>query len=125
MRRGHSGIFDSRNPVDGFHELAPGALLRGQHGGARLRQPVVAAPALAGLLNPAALDPAAFLEAVQQRIKRRDAELEDAARARLYEFAKVVALPRLIAPERLNQELRAAFLELPVEDGRFHILHSD
>src|SRR5262249_47802392 len=125
MRRGHSGIFDSCNPVDRANELAPGAALRGEDGGARRRETVVASPALAGLFDPPPLNPAAFLEAVEERIERGDAKRDDAARADLDQLAQVVAMPRLVLDERQDQQLGAALLQLAVEDPRFHILHSD
>src|SRR5438132_85422 len=108
MPRGQSGIVDSSDPVDGFDELTPRAPLRGEHGGARLREPVVPPAALARLFDPAALNPAAFLEAIEQRIERRDAELQDAARTRLDQLAQVVAVPRLVPDQRQDQQLPAA-----------------
>src|SRR5262245_24811286 len=125
MRRGHSGMFDSCDAVDRLDELAPRAALRRQHGGAGRRQPVVAAPALAGLLDPAALDPPALFEAIEQRIERRRAESEHAARSRFDQLAEVVAVAGLILDQREDEELGAALFQLAIEHARLYILHSD
>src|SRR5262249_31320238 len=111
--------------VDRRDELAPGAALRFEHAGAGGRQPVVAPAALPRLLDPAALNPAAFLEAIEQRVERRDAGLEHAARAELDELAEVVAMARLVLDERQDQQFGAALLQFPVEHPRSHVLHSD
>src|SRR6185503_13432904 len=123
--RGHSGMFHPGDAADRPGELAPGAALRGQHLRAGRGQAVIAAPALAGLLDPAALDPAALLEAVEQRIEGGDAELQHAARSRFDQLAQVVAVSRLILDQRKNQELGAPLLELAIEHPRLDMFHSD
>src|SRR5262245_66242024 len=75
-----SDTFHSSDAVDGGDEFAPRAALRLEDAGASGCQAVIPPAALAGLLDPTALDPAALLEPVQQRIQRGDAELEHAAR---------------------------------------------
>src|SRR5258706_4066230 len=125
MPRGHSGMFDSGVSVDGVGELAPRAALRREDARTGGGQPVVAAPALARFLDPAADDPAALLEPVQQRIQRGDAEFQHAARSRLDQLAQVVAVARLIFDERQDEELGAPLLELAVQGARLDILHSD
>src|SRR5262245_18858495 len=120
-----SGTFDSRDPTDRVRDLTAGVALRLQHLLAGWREPVVPAPALARLLDPAALDPAALLEAIQQRIERRDAELQHTARARFDQLAEVVAVARLILDERQDEQLRASLLQLAIEHSGFHVLHSD
>src|SRR5262249_49945406 len=125
IARGHSGMFVSSNPADGLDEIAPRVALRSQHARAGWRQPVVAPPPLARLLDPAALDPAALLQPVEQRVERCDAEAEQATRARFDQLAQVVAMPRLILDERQDQQLGAPLLQLAIEHGRFHMLHSD
>src|SRR5258708_12909708 len=75
---GHSGMLHSRNPADGQNEFAPSVALRGEHVGADRGETVIAPPALSRLLNPAAQNPPAFLEAVHQRGERRDAEFQKA-----------------------------------------------
>src|SRR5258708_521528 len=67
-----SGILEARDAVDGEDEVLPAAALGGQHLAAERRELVVAAPALAGLLDPLPLDPAALLEAAGERVGRRD-----------------------------------------------------
>src|SRR2546427_6338531 len=117
--------FDPCGSVDGFRKLAPGVALRLQHLLARRRQPVVAAAALSRFFYPAALNPPALLEAIQQRVERGDAKLEDSLRARLNELAEVVAMPRLILDEREDQQLGAALFQLPIQHLRLDVLHSD
>src|SRR5689334_9530830 len=78
-----SGILDSGDQADGFDELAPTFALRGENFPARRGEPVITAAALSWLLDPATADPAAFLEAIEQRIERRDIEPERAARTQL------------------------------------------
>ena len=89
-----SSLGHSSNSVDRRDEDAPARALRGQDAAAFARQPVVAAPALAGLLDPAALDPATALEAVEQRVERGDVKSNSAARALLDKFADFVAVAR-------------------------------
>ena len=77
----------------------------------RVGDPVVAAPPLARLLDPAPAQPAAILEAVQRRVERgeREAWSVPSDRASIC-LRNVVAVERLILDERQDQELRAAFL---------------
>src|SRR6185369_17485018 len=108
-------MVDSCDAVDRFGKRPPGITLRGQHRGAGRRQAVVAPAALAGFFDPAAEDPAALFEAIEERIERRDAELEHPFGACLDQLAEVVAVPGLILDEREDQQLRAALLELTIE----------
>src|SRR5213594_4463457 len=116
-------MFHPGDAADGQDEFAPRVALRCQDVGAHGRQPVVAAAALPRLLDPSPQDPAALLEAVEQRIQRGHAELEDATRPRLDQLAEVVAVPRLILEERENQQLGAALLELAIEHAVLYVLH--
>src|SRR5215208_1701735 len=75
-RSGPSDMFGLQDAVDASHELAPGAALHVEPLLALGGDPVVAAAALAGLLDPAAEDPAALLEAVEQRVERGDLEAD-------------------------------------------------
>src|SRR5437870_13552234 len=109
-------MLESGDAIDSADELAPAVALLGEDGGASRRELVVAAAALARLLDPAPLNPAALLEAVEQRIQRRDAEAEHAARARLDQLAQLVAVARLRFDERQDEQLGAALLQLAVED---------
>ena len=74
-------------------EVLPAAALRGEDLAPDRRQPVVAAAALAGLLDPLPLDPAALLEAVEERVERGDVVAQRAAGARLDQLADLVAVP--------------------------------
>src|SRR6266540_2459051 len=87
-----SGMFPSRHQAHGLDELVPGLALSGQHTLTCRRQPIEAAPALARLLNPRPLDPAALLEPIEQRIERIEVEHEPPARQRLDQLAKLVAV---------------------------------
>src|SRR5207247_9776045 len=89
----------------------------------RLRQPVVTPSALARLFDPSALNPPAFLEAIQERVERRDAEGEDAAGPRFDQLAELVAMARLRLDEREDQQFRAAFLELAIVHRSLHMSH--
>ena len=48
-----------------------------------------------------------------------------AAYVRMVHAILLGRVPRLILDERQNQQLRAALLQLAIEDARFDILHSD
>src|SRR4029079_18764653 len=120
----HSGMFGSCDLLNRVDELAPVAPLRGEDLAPFDGQAVEAPPALAGFLDPPPGDPAALLEAVEQRIERRHLELEAAARALLDQLADFIAVPRPRLDQRQDQQLGAAFLQLPVEHPR-DMLHSD
>src|SRR5579862_2855728 len=117
-------MLESGDAVDGFDELAPGGALRVEHLRALGRQAVVAAPALARLLDPASLNPAALLEAIEQRIERGDAEAQEAARADFDQLAEVVSLAWLIGDEREDQQLGAPLFQLAIEHRGLHMWHS-
>src|SRR3954463_2027151 len=125
IRRGNSGMFISRDPVHRQHELAPRVALRREHGAAGGGQPVVAAAALTGFFDPAAKDPAALFQAIQQWIQGGDAELQHTLGACLDEPTQVVAMTRLILDQRQDEKLGAALLQFAIEHPRPYILHSD
>ena len=54
------------HPFHGFDERVPSLALLDQYAASLRREPIEASPPLAGLLDPAALDPAAALEAKRQ-----------------------------------------------------------
>src|SRR5689334_14542473 len=118
-------MVDSRDPADRLGERTPRAALRFEDLRSRCGQGVVAAAALPGLLDPASLDPAAFLEAIQQRIERCHAELEDAVGLGLDQLAQVVAVARLVLEQREDEELGASLLQLAIESRRLVMLHSN
>src|SRR5262249_38215494 len=69
-------VRDPRDPVERSEKILPDVALAGQRLAAGRRQLVVAAPALAGALDPAALDEAAVFETVERGIERRDVEAD-------------------------------------------------
>src|SRR5688572_12471189 len=68
-------------------------------------EPVEAALALAGFLDPAPLDQAAILEAQQRRIERRQGEGEAAAGTRLDQLADLVAVAGLPVQQGQDEHL--------------------
>src|SRR5688572_25518082 len=105
----------SRDQRHGAHEALPGFSLAREHAAAFGCQRVEAPAALPRFLDPLALQPAAFLEPIQQWIQRRGVKLQLAARARPDELADLVAVawPRL--ENRQDDELRGALLQLAIE----------
>src|SRR5262245_18279553 len=111
-----SGTFCSHNPVDGGDEGLPAAALLGQDAAARRREAITAAAALVRPFDPAALNPAALLEAVEQRIQRRNIEAHRSPGSALDELRDVVAVSRAGLHERQDQQLGAAFFHFPIEN---------
>src|SRR5688500_9145352 len=105
------GMFDLRDRGDRADELLPRLFVLLEHAAAFGREVVEAPPPLAGLLDPAPLEPAALLEAIEQRVQRRDVELDLAAGAQLYELADLVAVTRARLDDRQHDELGGAFLQ--------------
>src|SRR5262245_38742355 len=89
-----SGMIDSRDEAHRLDECLPGLALADEDAAALGGEAVEAAPPLAGLLDPAAAQPAALLEAVEQGVERCDVELEPPVRPRLDQLADLVAMPR-------------------------------
>src|SRR5882724_8688832 len=85
-----SGMFPSGDQAYGLDEFVPGLPLSGQHPLTCRRQSIEAAPALTRLLYPRALDPAALLKAIEQRIERVEVEHQPTARLRLDQLAELV-----------------------------------
>src|SRR2546425_10294882 len=79
----HSGMVDSRDEAHRVDESFPGLALTSEDAAALGRQAVEAPPSLAGLLHPPPLEPPAFFQPIQERIERRDMELQLSGRARL------------------------------------------
>src|SRR4051812_27695803 len=119
-----SGMFGSRNLFDRVDELAPIVPLCRQDVAPLRGQAVETAAPFARLLDPLAGDPAALLEAVEQRIERGDLELQPPAGSLFDQLADLVAMPRPRLDQRQDQQLGAALLELPVEHPGY-MLHSD
>src|SRR5450759_2404665 len=76
-----SGIFDSGDAAGGLDEGLPALPLGSQDFPYLSGQQVIAAPALAALFDPSALNPAALLQAIQQRVERRRVKSERAVRS--------------------------------------------
>src|SRR6185369_12810042 len=119
-----SSMFRSRNLLNRVHEFAPVVALRSQDLPALAGQSIETAAPLARLLDPLADDPAPFLETVEERVERGDLELQPAAGPLLDQLADLVAVAGPGLDERQDQQLRAAFLQLPAQHRRY-MLHSD
>src|SRR5262245_42883935 len=115
-----SRMFDSGEIANELEELAPLLALRGEDGAALRRDPVVAAPALSCLLDPAALDPPALFQLVERRVEGREVERQCAARSRLDQLRQLVAVPRLVVEKREDDELGGTFLCFADRAGRLH-----
>src|SRR6185295_10794647 len=110
-----SRSFNSGYAIDRGDKLFPAAALRGQNLLAITREPIVTPPALPRLLNPAPLNPSAFLEPVKQRIKRGDVESQHAIRSRVDELADFVTVAGAHFHQGEDQQLGASLLQLPLE----------
>src|SRR5262245_47292423 len=82
-----SGMFGPRDLPDRVHEFPPVVALRGEHVPALRREAVEPATTFSGLLDPFPRDPAALLQAVEQRIERRDLELHASGGSLFDQFA--------------------------------------
>src|SRR5438874_11864134 len=78
-----SGILDSGDSTDCFHELEPPITLAGQHLFAGRGEAITTPPPLPGFFHPAAANPSSFLEPVEQGIKRSDIDPDGTPRAQL------------------------------------------
>src|SRR5262245_49783341 len=88
-----SGMIAPRDEPHGVDEGLPRLSLPGEHATTFRRQLIEAAPALAGLLDPLALEPSALLEAVEEWIQGREVEFQLSGRACLDQLAELVAVP--------------------------------
>src|ERR1041385_2826547 len=109
-------MLNPRDEADGLDELPPSFALCLENLSAGRRQPVITASPLPGLLHPAATDPAAFFQAIEQRIKRGHIETQRSARTHFDELPELIAMPRSIFDKRKNEQLRAPLLQLPIKD---------
>src|SRR6202011_3160636 len=107
-------MFRSRNAIDGLYEYLPTGPLRGQDLTPLRRQAVIPAAALPCFFDPPALDPAALLQSIKQRIKRRHPEAQLSIGAVLNQLANLVAVAGTDLHQRENQQLGASLFELPV-----------
>ena len=118
-----SGMFASRDQPDGLDELVPGLALSRQHTLTCRRQPIEAAPALARLLDPRPLDPAALFEAIEQRIERVEVEHQPPARLRLDELAEFIAVPGSGYQHRQEEQFGGALFQFAVERREVDVCH--
>ena len=121
MRGFQSGIFRSRDEVNGFHKCLPALALAGQYGAAFGRELVIAPAALAGFFDPKPLDPIALFQAIEERVERRRVKAQRAFGAQVDEFADLVAVPGDGFEKRENEQLSAALLPFGIDNGRFHM----
>src|SRR6266550_2028303 len=117
-----SGILNSGDSTDCFHELEPPVALAGQHLFAGRGEAIITPPPLPGFFHPAAANPSSFLEPVEQGIKRSDIKPQRTARAQLDQLTNVVSMPRPILDQRKNEQLRAALLQFTIQAWWRHIL---
>src|SRR4030095_17039279 len=117
-----SGTLRLRDPAHRLDERDPRALLQAKDLTALGRDLVVAPPALRGLLDPATLDQAARLQAIEERIEGRHVEAQRPARTRLDELPDLVAVAGAPLHQGQDEELGRTLLELPVHP---HMLHCD
>src|SRR5262245_31427223 len=110
-----SGMFAAGDSRHRLHECRPGLSLLRQDAPPFGRQLVETAAPFVRLLDPRPFDPAALLEAVEQRIQGIDVELQGAARPRLDQLAQVVAMPGARIEQRQNEQLCGSALELAVK----------
>src|ERR671924_659805 len=98
-------------PDEGF----PGLPLLGQYAASRGREPIEASSPLACLLDPAAFDPAAVLEAEQRGVERGKSERQLAARARLNQLANLISVAGTTLEQRQDEHLDAALFQFRAE----------
>src|SRR5262245_7796887 len=115
-----SRMLHSGEIANELEELAPLLALRREDRAAFRRDPVVTAPALPCLLDPAALDPLALFELVERRVEGGEVERQCAARSRFDQLRQLVAVPRLVFDKREDDKLRSAFLRFADRAGELH-----
>ena len=118
-----SGMLPSRDEPHGIDELVPGLALSEQHALTCRRQPIEAAPALAGFLDPCPLDPTALLEAIEQRIERVEVEHQPPARLCLDQLAELVAVPGSSLQHGQQEQFGGTLLQFAVERREVDVCH--
>src|SRR5688572_26110545 len=81
-------------------------------------EPIETASPLAGLLDPAPLDPAAGFEAEQRGVERRQRECQLSPRAGLDQLADFIPVTRTSLEQREDQHLATALLQFGTEHVR-------
>src|SRR5262245_39508526 len=110
MSRKESRVLHPGELAERGDEAGPVGALLGEDAPAGLGDAVVTAAALARLLDPAPLDPAAILHAVERRVERGEREPEAAIRALLDEPRDLVPVMALVLDEGENHHLGASLL---------------
>src|SRR5262249_53830877 len=109
-----SGMTHLHDAIHGSRESAPARALLHENLAADLRKPVKASAATtAGC--PSAFPPAAPLEPVEQRIKRRDMKAQHTFGAFGDELADFVAVTGFVLEKSEDQEFGVAFFEFSVQ----------
>src|SRR5262249_38875607 len=85
-------MFASRHAANSFDERVPRLSLQRENAPSVGSHPVEASTPLPGLLDPRALDPAALLESIEERIEGIDVERKLAAGPRVNQLAELVAV---------------------------------
>src|SRR6266850_613180 len=109
-----SGMANAGHTVQRGDERLPAPALRVERGLALGGQTVKAPAAYSGPLDPAALNQAAALQAIERRIQRRDVELERAVGAAVDQLGDFIAVAVALFEERQDQGLGAALTQLAV-----------
>src|SRR5262245_4306346 len=113
-------MLDSREFTNELEELSPLFPLGGEDRAAFGRDLVVAAAALAGFLDPSALDPLALFQLVERRVQRGEVEGQRTARSGFDQLRQLVPVPRLVLEKREGHELGGAFFCFADCAGEFH-----
>src|SRR5512146_3506449 len=111
-------MLHSCNALHGSDKLQPCVALLCKHLAAGGGELVIAAAALPALLHPAALDPAALLQPVKQRIKRGDVETNGPAGLVLNELADLIAVARPRLQQGEDQQLGATLFQFAMKQGQ-------
>src|SRR5438552_17959460 len=105
---------DSRHAIEGGEEVGPGLTLLGQDFSTRGSQFVIPPAALPGFFNPAALNPPASLQAIEQGVQRGYMKLQDALPPLLDELGEWVAASGAFFDEREDQHFGACWFNFLV-----------
>src|SRR5262245_9567127 len=114
----------SRKRCDRAHESLPSLSLLRENAMTFCGQAVETSAPLTGLLDPSPFQPAALFEPIEQRVQRRNVELDLAARLGLDELADLVAVPSTHFDAGQDDQLCGAFLQLARQHAVVYICHS-
>ncbi len=118
-----SGRLDAGDVRESRDEPSPFLALGREHGLPGVGDSVVAPPALARSLDPAAADETAFFEAIQRGVQRGQREPQRPARAVLDVAGDVVTMQRTLVNERQNQEVCAAFFAESIAERSRRVIY--